>query len=230
MVVPSRVRLPMIRPAIAIFVAAFAFPLLAQSMRPEAAAVSQSLQRRYEGIRDFSADFTHTYRGGVLRTSVTEQGTMVVKRPGMMRWEYTEPEQKTFVSDGSRMYAYIPADRQVIVSTLPPVTDSPTPALFLSGRGDLARDFDASWDSNASEELWALRLVPRGETPDYTALVVTLDPTTLQIQAFSSVDHQGGRSTFSFRNLKENQGVPDTAFVFRMPQGVDILTDDQTSP
>jgi outer membrane lipoprotein carrier protein len=223
-------RLLMPLPAVTILVAALTMPLLAQNVRPEAAAVARSLQSRYEGIQDFSADFTHTYRGGVLRTSVTEEGTMAVKRPGMMRWQYTRPEQKTFVSDGNRMYAYIPADRQVIVSTLPPVTETPTPALFLAGRGDLARDFDASWDPETAGDIYALRLVPRGESPDYTALVVTLDPATLQIQAFSSVDHQGGRSTFTFRNLKENQRLSDKEFVFRMPRGVDILTDDQTAP
>ena len=37
-----------------------------------------------------------------------------------MRWDYTAPEEKQFVSDGVKMYSYIPQDKQVIVAPLPP--------------------------------------------------------------------------------------------------------------
>ena len=57
-------------------------------------AVARSLQQRYQGIRDFAADFVHTYRGGVLRTQATERGNVIIKKPGRMRWVYTAPERK----------------------------------------------------------------------------------------------------------------------------------------
>ena len=60
-----------------------------------------------------------------------------------MRWIYTSPEKKEFVSDGQKVYSYIPADKQVIVTTLPPDDQATTPALFLAGKGDIARDFTA---------------------------------------------------------------------------------------
>ena len=84
------------------------------------------LQARYEGIRDFSADFTHTYEGGILRKKTTERGTVEVKKPGKMRWAYTAPEEKLFVSDGRKLYAWVPADRQVTVSTLPQANEPAT--------------------------------------------------------------------------------------------------------
>src|SRR5437868_5992643 len=62
-------------------------------------ALARALQQRYQGVRDFSADFTHTYRGGVLRTQASEHGTVVIKKPSRMRWVYTGPERKEFVSD-----------------------------------------------------------------------------------------------------------------------------------
>ena len=67
-------------------------------------------------MRDFTADFSHTYAGGVLKKTTTERGTLQVKKPGRMRWEYVEPEHKLFVSDGRKIYSYLPADKQVIVS------------------------------------------------------------------------------------------------------------------
>ena len=61
-----------------------------------------------------------------------------------MRWTYEKPEEKTFVSDGRKLYSYIPADRQVYVTTVPPEDEASTPALFLAGKGNLLRDFDVS--------------------------------------------------------------------------------------
>ena len=72
------------------------------------------MQQKYDRVKDFTADFTHTYEGGVLKKKSTERGTVQIKKPGRMRWEYTAPEKKTFVSDGRKIYSYIPADKQVI--------------------------------------------------------------------------------------------------------------------
>ena len=58
-----------------------------------------------------------------------------------MRWTYTKPEEKIFVSDGLKLYSYIPADKQVYVATVPPGDQASTPALFLAGKGNLMRDF-----------------------------------------------------------------------------------------
>src|SRR5207302_9996494 len=77
--------------------------------------VAQSLQHKYDTVRDFSADFIHTYQGGVLHKQITERGHVLVKKPGKMRWEYTAPEKKLFVSDGVRVYSYVPEDKQVTV-------------------------------------------------------------------------------------------------------------------
>lgn len=61
---------------------------------PTPEALARSLQQRYQGVQDFSADFTHVYRGGVLRTQSREHGTVKIKKPGRMRWQYTGPERK----------------------------------------------------------------------------------------------------------------------------------------
>src|SRR5262245_57588506 len=80
--------------------------------RPAPDALARSLQQRYQGIKDFSADFVHSYRGGVLKTQSQERGTVSVKKPSRMRWTYTTPEKKEFVSDGVKIYSYIPQDKQ----------------------------------------------------------------------------------------------------------------------
>jgi len=191
--------------------------------RPAADALARSLQQRYQGIRDFSASFVHTYRGAVLKTLAKEQGTLVVKKPGMMRFVYTAPEKKEFVSDGRKIYSYIPEDKQVIVSAVPADNQASTPALFLSGKGDISRDFTATYVEPAVPGALALKLTPKREEPEYEYFVLTVDPSTLQWRALATRDRQGGESTLIFSNLKENQGVSDNEFAFRIPRGVDVL-------
>jgi outer membrane lipoprotein carrier protein len=193
--------------------------------RPAAEALARSLQQRYQGIKDFSADFVHSYRGGVLKTQTQERGKVAVKKPSRMHWTYTAPEKKEFVSDGVKIYSYIPQDRQVIVSSVPPDDEAKTPALFLAGKGDIVRDFAATYADPTVPGTVALKLTPRRNEPDYEYLVVAVDPASLQIRALTTRDRQGGDSTLIFSNLKENQRIPDKEFAFRIPRGVDVITD-----
>jgi outer membrane lipoprotein carrier protein len=185
---------------------------------------ARDLQQKYDHVTDFSADFVHAYRGGVLKQQATEKGKLLVKKPGKMRWEYTAPEKKLFVSDGRKIYSYIPQDRQVIVSTLPRDDQAPTPALFLTGKGDITRDFNVAFDkvADAPAGSIALKLTPKRRQPDYESLTLVVEPKTLTLQMLITVDAQGGRSAFTFSNLKENVGLSDNQFVFQMPKNVDV--------
>src|SRR5476649_918979 len=164
----------------------------ADATAPELAA---ALQRKYDGIKDFSADFSHAYEGGVLHKPITERGHLLVKKPGKMRWDYSSPETKQFVSDGLKMYSYIPQDKQVIVASVPPDGEAPTPTLFLAGKGNLTRDFTPSLvdaPATAPAGSRALKLVPRSRQRDYDWLVLVVDPGTLSIRGLLTVDEQGG--------------------------------------
>jgi outer membrane lipoprotein carrier protein len=210
--------------AIAVVLASSAW-LTAQSPAPPSAdALARALQQRYQTITDFSADFVHTYRGGVLRTKTSERGTVKVKKPGKMRWVYTAPERKEFVSDGVKIYSHIPGDRQVTVSPMPPENDATTPALFLSGKGDIARDFTAALTESPVAGAVGLKLTPRRPEAQYDYFVVATSQPGLQIRALSTHDPQGGDSVITFMNLKENQGISDKEFAFRIPKGVDVIT------
>lgn len=191
----------------------------------DASQLAARVQARYAAIKDFAGDFVQTYEGGVLRTRTTESGTLVVQQPGRFRFVYTRPERKEFVSDGERIYSYLVADKQVIVSPAPGPGEGTTPALFLAGQADIARDFTATFAPlpGAAEGLQTLKLVPRAPDPDYQWFGIGVDPASLQIRHLVAVDRNDGRSSFAFSNLKENRGVSDNTFRFRIPRGVDVI-------
>ena len=192
--------------------------------RPSADEAARGVQRHYDQVKDFTADFTHTYQGGVLKKTISERGTVQIKKPGRMRWEYTAPERKTFVSDGRKIYSYIPADRQVVVADMPKEDEATTAVLFLAGKGDLTRDFSVSYSDGGSGGLWLLRLEPRRKQRDYDWLILGVDPGTMQIRRLVAADQQGGTSTFDFSNYRENTGLTDKIFAFTIPRGVDVIT------
>jgi outer membrane lipoprotein carrier protein len=208
---------------------AFALCLVAvlAAQSPDAQAIANRVQDRYAGIKDFSGDFVQTYEGGVLRTKTTERGTMSIKRPGRMRWVYSKPERKEFVSDSIRLYTYLVEDKQVIVGPAPGPSDGTIPALFLAGQANLAKDFAPSFTElpGAAAGLVGLKLVARKADPDCEWLAIGVDPQSLQIRHLVAVDRNGGKSAFAFTNLKENRGLSDKEFEFRIPRGVDVVTD-----
>ena len=192
--------------------------------RPPAQDVAAALQKKYDGIRDFTADFVQESEGGLLRKKQIERGAVQVKKPGKMRWDYKVPETKVFVSDGRRIYLHVPADNQVIISPVPEQDQATTAVLFLVGKGNLTRDFTVSYVDGGDADTYVLKLQPRLAERDYDWLQLELDRRTLQIRSLSAADVQGGRSTFRFSNFKENPGVADKTFEFKIPRGADVTT------
>jgi outer membrane lipoprotein carrier protein len=186
-----------------------------------AADVAQALQRKYESIRDFSADFTQTAESGPLKKKFTERGSVVIKKPLKMRWEYKQPEEKLVVSDGRLVQTYVKADRQVVLAEV-----SPTPALFLAGQGDITRDFTPALVTappSFPAGTQALKLTPVKPQPEYEWMVVGLDPKTFSLRGLIFVDAQRSTQSIVFTNLKENVNPPDSRFAFTPPRGVQII-------
>lgn len=195
---------------------------------PSGEALARAVQAHYQGVKDFTANFEQVYVGGALKRRTVERGTVAIRKPGRMRWDYTHPEKKLFVSDGSRLYFYVPADKQVRVSPMPANDRTPTPIMFLAGRGDLLRDFRVEEVPAPSGMPGgrALRLQPVRQEPEYEALTLVVDGRTYALRQFTVLDAQGGTSTFTFTNLRENAGVADNRFVFTMPPGVDVISQE----
>jgi len=189
-------------------------------------ALARAIQQKYDTVADFSADFVHTYQGGVLRKTATERGTVVIRKPARMRWVYEAPEKKIFVADGLRMYSYIPEDKQVLISPIPAGDEAATPALFLSGKGQLTRDFTAIFaaEPDPLPGTVSLTFTPKRREAEYEWLTLVVDRGTWRLRKLVTRDAQGGVSTFTFTNTRENTGVADAVFRFTIPKGVDVVT------
>ena len=198
--------------------ALLAAPLAAHS--PAAEGVVRRIEELHARAGDLTARFVQVYRSGLLGREITERGVVSIKRPGRMRWEYKDPEAKTFVSDGHRFYFYVPADRQVIVREQD--EERSIPSLLLSGKGDILGQFAAELETPPSEGLLRLRLTPRRPEPEIERVVVDVEPSG-RVRQIQVEDAQGGRSRFRFDDIRENVGLPDKLFRFEPPAGVEVI-------
>jgi outer membrane lipoprotein carrier protein len=187
--------------------------LHAQQPGASAEELARTLQQRYDKVFDFRASFVQTTRGGVLRIqSPRGEGTVAVKKPGKMRWDYTKPEPQLIVSDGKRIYDYDPVTKDVTIAEMPPADQAPTAALVLAGKGDILRDYTVTKVESPVPGTQALRLDPRKADPDYEYLVIAFDPASYQIRGLMTRDSQGGESTIVFSNIRQNSNIPDKTF------------------
>jgi outer membrane lipoprotein carrier protein len=184
-------------------------------------ALARRVDQRQAAVRDLTARFEQRYRSGALGRELVERGTLAIRRPGRMRWEYREPERKTFVSDGRTFYFYVPADRQVIVRQTS--GERGLTARLLSGEGGLVSQFEVGLEASPGPGLQRLRLVPREPDPDVERVYLDVDAQA-RIVGLELFDAQGNRSRFRFEELKENVGLGEGPFRFEIPAGVEVVT------
>jgi len=184
--------------------------------------VVQILETKYQNLKSFSASFRQRYESA--EQVLEESGVLVIKKPGKMYWEYREPNRKYFVVDGRKSWFYIPADRQVIVTSLQ--DDVSTPLMLLFGKGNLRADFLV--EEETEEKLrtpgnWLLRLVPRTPQGDFSRIVLEVNQTTAMISRLTIVEPIGARNHYVFADIVENQKFSDKVFKLKLPSNVEIV-------
>jgi outer membrane lipoprotein carrier protein len=188
--------------------------LLAAPAAPSAAALAAKVQGYYERTRDLEARFSQTYTYAGFGRKQVSSGTLKVKKPGMMRWDYEKPARKTIAVKGSRLVQFEPEENQAYVDEKFDSSAMSAAVTFLLGKGDLAREFDLSVD-----EAGALVLKPKEPDPRVESIALTVDPDGA-VTATRVVDGSGNVNALAFTAMKRNPGLPDSAFDVKLPKDV----------
>lgn len=192
------------------------------SKAPTAPELAQKVQRFYEKTSDYSADFQQVYRyQGSARRQVSS-GTMQVKKPGLMRWDYDKPYPKHFVLDGKALYLYDPEDKQVTVNRDFTTDQLSAAVTFLWGRGKLTDEFDVALAAASPAGDAVLELTPKKPQSGFTKLLFHVDAATGQVKTSIVVDSQGNENRIDFANVKTNTGIPASRFEFEIPKGAKV--------
>ncbi len=182
------------------------------------------LQRRYAPVETVRGQFQQTYRAPGVKQD--ESGEFWLKKPGLMRWEYRNPEEQLFVADGKQTFFYVSRDRQVTVQPFSPADLHNTPLELLLGSEDINKSYVASWENQftpKTEGSLLIRLVPRRKETEYSFLVLELDPRTFDLRRIVIRESGGSTSEFSFTNVTTNIKIDNKLFRFKTPKGVEEI-------
>jgi outer membrane lipoprotein carrier protein len=221
--IPQLKRLNLIRGVVAILLL---FSFASASEPPDLQSTIQAVDHRYNHLHRLVADFTEIYTGaGAERT---ESGTLWLKKPGKMRWEYRSPREKLFLSDGKEGWFFVPGEQQVRKISMRKLDDLRSPIAFLLGKTRLEKELSGITMGNvppltAGDTVLSGAPVGMADlvsqvvleiTPDYRIGRILLDGT------------DGSVTEYRFTNQQEDVEVPDSRFHFIPPPGTEVIEGD----
>src|SRR6202158_4380257 len=152
--------------------------LLRASVAADVKTLAAAVDAHYNHLRSLQAEFTEVYRGSGMDR--TESGTLWLKKPGKMRWEYRSPKEKLFVSNGKDAWFYVPDDRQARKTEAKKLEDIRSPLGFLLGKTRLEKELQglslAPDVAPVTPGNTVLRGVPRGMEDRIREVILEITP------------------------------------------------------
>jgi outer membrane lipoprotein carrier protein len=192
--------------------------------------VARMVDEHYNHLKTFKAAFTEIYQGdGISRT---ESGTLWLKKPSRMRWEYHVPREKLFLVDSQTAYFYVTGDRQAKKTPAKNLDDLRSPLRYLLGKTKLEKELDGLSLAPDLTPLQAgdvvMRGVPKIMKDRVSAVVLEVSPSH-QIHRIMIHGLDSTVTDFRFSQIEENVPVHDSLFRFTPPPGVDTIEDSQVT-
>jgi len=198
--------------------------LTATALAPDVKSLAAAVDEHYNHLRSLEAEFTEVYRGSGMER--TESGTLWLKKPGKMRWEYRSPRDKLFVSNGRDAWFYVPEDRQARRTEAKKLEDIRSPLAFLLGKTKLEKELQglslAPDVQPLQPENFVLRGVPRALADRVSEILLEITPQHRIVRiVIEEVD--GAATEYRFGEMKEDVAIADGRFQFKPPEGTETV-------
>jgi outer membrane lipoprotein carrier protein len=149
---------------------------------------------------------------------------MLFKRPNKFRWDYLKPYQNQIISDGDRLYMYDQDLRQVSINSIAKVGGS-TPLLIIAGKNIekyfTLKNIESQAGDESSQNIKWVEAIPKEEGAGFSKVMLGLTENKLSVMKI--VDAFEHITTISFKNAKYNVSLSDNDFLFKLPNGVDVV-------
>ena len=182
------------------------------------AVALQRVEQVFGSLTSLRADFRQTVTDANGKLVESAEGSMSLARPGRFRWDYRVPEQ-LIVSDGTTVWFHDIDLEQVTIRKAADTIEG-TPAILLTGEGNLKAEFDVSDGGTAQGLAWS-RLLPRRPDGDFREL--RLGFANGQLRHMTLLDRLGQTTELEFARIQRNPRLDDSLFRFTPPPGVDVV-------
>jgi outer membrane lipoprotein carrier protein len=198
---------------------------LAAQSQPTALELAKRVDDHYNHLHSLKAHFREQYEG--LGMHRNESGTMLLRKPGRMRWEYESTAGKVFVLDGKYAWFYQPGETQVQRIAASQLDDLRSPLRFLLGHTKIETELQglqvvSGEPSQYTPSQYTLTGVPKGQQKRIAKLSLTIRADGI-IQGIEIDEVDGARTSFSFTKEEPDVQIPDSAFRFTPPAGIPVV-------
>lgn len=189
------------------------------------------LQKTYQGISDWKADFAQDTYVELLRRKIKKDGGIFIKKPGKLRIEYKEEFGKQYISNGKKLWVYTPGDSQVELYSKISKLVAKEALAFMKGLGDLKKDFhlqplpvkEAKGAMIQNKKLILIKLIPRDPHSVIDTIVIGLNPKNSLVYETTIYNASGNVTHYVFKNIELNSNLSDDLFDFKKPKGVKVI-------
>lgn len=189
--------------------------------------VAKKIQATYAATKTLHAEFKQTTYSKMSARERLGAGTMILAKPGLMRWDYTEPDQQVFVCDGEKISMYFAKEKQMMVTPAKEYLESDVTYAFFTGKGDIQRDFVVTGpeeeDLAQPQETYELKLTPKQGHPQIDFISLWVGRKSFLMTRLKVTDKFGTVTDLVFSKLSINQEVPASNFHFTPPNGTEII-------
>ncbi len=190
--------------------------------------VLDKMQKSYDQTTGYTADFVQQTGTANAASSRVSKGVVHFKKPGNMRWDYATPNRK-FIANGTTFWMVQPDRKEVVVASVESMFGSKTPMAFLSGFGQIRKEFTPKLlDSNKETATVELRL--KEPTTQAQYLVVEIDRSNGMAKKVKTVDFFGAFNEISFSAYKLNPEFDEAFFTYQVPKNYKILEPSKQLP
>ena len=202
--------------------------LVSADLLPLEEVVSR-LQKNYDKIDTYQAEFSQEVSSTSFGRTISQgRGRVTFQKPGKMCWQYSEPEEHHYITDGKTLWDYLPGEKQVVIMEISEVFKQAIPRAFLFGMGSLNEQFEISFHSgrivDSAGNYW-LDLVPKEEKDRQVLgrIQFRVDPKEFMVREAELLDALGNKNHLVFKDIQVNRKVDEKIFSFEAPEGVEVI-------
>ncbi|MGH9805136.1 MAG: LolA family protein [Candidatus Acidiferrales bacterium] len=196
---------------------------------PDVKDVTRAVEQHYNQARTLEADFVQRYTLGA--QTLVESGRVYFQKPGRMRWDYTHPADKLFLTDGEYAYLYVSGEQQVRRQPIKKAPEWQAAFALLLGRVELRRVFSGlelvRVHRLEGKTRWQLRALPMSDKQAFTEIWFDLD-SSYRILRVEIRQRDGSLMEFHFRGWQENRPLSPELFQLRLPPGTSWVDDESS--
>ena len=180
----------------------------------------KGVETRYNRAKTLQVLFKESFTAPG-RTRATESGILMLRKPGRMRWDYSQPQGKLFISDAKYLWLYTPTENRVEQMKLEESADMRVPLAFLLGKLDFEKEFQnikttpEGADTRISAE-------PKSDNLPYSAVEFVVTP-DFRIRTVKATGFDKSVLEFTFDQERVNPQLDPKLFQFQMPKGAELV-------